>query len=85
MNIPKSITEISADDLISMKMPRYDFQSLLSDAIDKLYDEREEMLLAVLAAGVPANCIALTGPSMEGDYEIPIKTITAGFQFIRSI
>ena len=48
-----------------------------------LYAVREEALLAVLAAGVPTNCIALEDPKIK-TVSFHIQTLGLGFRFTRS-
>jgi len=58
-----------------------DYQSLLYD----IYEEREEVLLAILAAGVPANCIELTGPCSHFNFRDKHFTLDLGFKFTGNV
>jgi hypothetical protein len=56
----------------------------ISDMIGRLNDEVDEMLLAALAAGVPANCIALEGPSKTFNWKDG-GMINLGFRFTGAV
>lgn len=54
------------------------------DIMRELVEKQDEDLLAVMAAGVPANCIALIPPG-RSTYDFRTNTVSIGFKFIRSI
>ena len=57
------------------------------DRINELYDIQEETLLAIMAAGVPANCIAIIPPHLNNRYDFKNANniINIGFEFIGSV
>ena len=55
------------------------------DVINDLYSLQEETLLAVMAAGVPANCITILTPKESDRFDFKNPSINIGFKFIRSI
>lgn len=62
----------------------YDFKNdFIYSAIQNLVYEREEEILACMAAGVPANCIAFTRPSETFNFNQP--EISLGFKFIGDV
>ncbi|MCH9712687.1 MAG: hypothetical protein K0U20_08705 [Proteobacteria bacterium] len=55
------------------------------DRINEANDKREEILLAVMAAGVPTNCIELIPPHLENRFDFFNYNLNLGFIFIRGI
>lgn len=68
-------------DTRQIKMHSY--QDMVLDRLSRLYAEREELLLAVVAAGVPVGCIALTPVEQKSD-RYGNYTLHAGFRFTTS-
>lgn len=53
--------------------------------LNEAYDRQEELLLAVMAAGVPANCIELIPPHLDNKVGFFTYNLHLGFKFVRSI
>ena len=56
----------------------------LLDLMRELVAEQNEDLLAVMAAGVPTNCISLVPPE-QSTYDFKTNTASIGFKFTRSL
>ena len=76
--------KIAPSDLEKVRNCPSSVPSML-DRINELYDEREEIIIAIMAAGVPANCIQLIPPHLDNNFDFFNYNLNLGFRFVRGI
>lgn len=62
-----------------------DVQGIFHQLINDCYDDLEETLLAILAAGVPMDCISVIHPHLYEDKEYKSFHIVADVRFIKGV
>jgi len=82
--IVKFTDQITREMIESAEMIKPPMQ-FYTEIMNSHYDFLEECLLAVMAAGIPASCIAVTHPRMIENIEWKSLEMHCGFEFIDRI